>query len=81
MLAESARNQRSSFGCQFNPAHTAVVRVILARNEPFLNQPINRNTDRSRREPDLRADGIDRERSLMQENFQYAESESPNLSA
>ena len=36
MLAKPAGNQRPSFGCQFNPAHPAVVRVILARNEPFL---------------------------------------------
>src|SRR5260370_23410505 len=54
-------------------AAPAVVGVILAQNGPLLNQPINRNTDRSRREPVLRADRIDRERSLMQQNFQYAE--------
>src|ERR1700761_2618689 len=73
VLAKSPANQRPSLGCQFNLVHPAVVGVILARNEPFLNQPINRNTDRSRREPDLGADRIDRERSLMQQNFQYSE--------
>ena len=36
-----AGNQRPSLGCQFNPAHAAVVRVILARNEPFFNQAID----------------------------------------
>src|SRR4029077_14706791 len=47
--------------------------MILARNEPFVNQAIDSQTDRSRREPDFRADGIDRERALMQERFEYAE--------
>ena len=89
MLAKSPGNQRPSLGCQFNPAHAAVVRVILARNEPFFNQAIDSHADGSRREPDwadgvdgagrgsgepdLRADRIDRERALMQENFQDAE--------
>ena len=61
------------FGCQFNPAHAAVVRVILARNEPFFDQPIDGHADGSGSEPDLWADGIHRERALMQENFQDAE--------
>src|SRR5437868_6294361 len=73
MLAKSAGDQRPSFGCQLNPAHPAVVRVIFARNEPFFNQSIDGDTDGSGREPDFRADGIDRERALMQENFQDAE--------
>ena len=73
MLAKSAGNQRPSFRCQFNPAHAAVVRMILARNEPFFNQAIDSHADRSGSEPDFRADGIDRERALMQESFEYAE--------
>jgi len=36
VLAKSPGNERSSFGCQFNPAHPAVVRMILARTSPFL---------------------------------------------
>ena len=59
--------------CQFNPAHAAVVGVILARNEPFFNQPIDGHANGSGREPDLWADRIHRERALMQENFQDAE--------
>ena len=42
-----------AFWCQFNPAHAAVVRVIVARNEPFFNQAIDGHTNRSGREPDL----------------------------
>ena len=73
MLAKPAGNQRPSLGCQFNPAHAAVVRVILARNEPFFNQAIDGHANGSRSEPDFRADGIDRERALMQEHFEHAE--------
>ena len=47
--------------------------MILARNEPFFNQPVDRHTDRSGSEPDFWADGIDRKRALMQEDFQDAE--------
>src|SRR5438874_13573941 len=47
--------------------------MILARNEPSFNQPIDSHADGSRSEPDLRADGIDRERALMEEDFQDTE--------
>ena len=47
--------------------------MILARDEPFFNQAIDSHTNGSGSEPDFRADGIDRERALMQESFQYAE--------
>ena len=73
MLAKSPGNQRTSLGCQLNPAHSAVVRVILARNEPFSNQSVDGHTDGSGSEPDFRADGIHRERAFMQEDFQDAE--------
>ena len=73
MLLKSASNQRPSFGCQFNPAHPAVVRVILARNQSFFNQAIDSHADGSGSEPDFRADGIHRERAFMQEDFQDAE--------
>ena len=73
VLAKPAGNQRPALRCQFNPAHAAVVRVIFARDEPFFNQPIDGHADGSGREPDFRADGIHRERALMQENFQDAE--------
>ena len=73
VLAKPAGNQRPSFGCQFNSAHPAIVRVILARNEPSFNQPIDSHADGSRREPDLWANRIHREGALMKENFQDAE--------
>ena len=69
---ESPPDQRTSFGCQFHPAHAAVVRVVLARDEAFSYQPIDGHADGSGSEPDLRADGVHRERSLVQENFQDA---------
>src|SRR5438552_9419377 len=47
--------------------------MALARNQPFLDQPIDGHTDRSRCEPDLWADGIDRERPLVKERFEDAE--------
>ena len=47
--------------------------MILARDEPFFNQPIDGHTDRSWREPDLWAECIHRERAFMEENFQDAE--------
>ena len=72
MLAKPADNQRPPFGCQLNPAHSTIVWVILARNEPSFNQPIDSHADGSRREPDLWANRIDRERALMEENFQDA---------
>src|SRR5205814_9806592 len=56
-------NQRPSFRCEFNPAHPAVVRMALARNEPFFNEPVDGHTDGPRREPDLGANRIDRKRS------------------
>jgi hypothetical protein len=40
MLAKPAGNQRSSFRCQFNAAHAAAVRMIVARDEAFSNQAI-----------------------------------------
>ena len=61
------------FRCQFNPAHAAVVRMIVARDEPFFNQAIDGHTNGSRSEPDFWADGIDRERTLVQERFEHAE--------
>src|SRR5256886_9271095 len=54
-----------SFACQFNPAHAAVVRVIVARNESFFNQPIHGHADRSGSEPDFWADSVHRERALI----------------
>ncbi len=73
VLAKASGNQRSSLGRQFNPAHPSVVRVILARNEPSFNQPIDSHADGSRSEPDLWANRIHRERAFMQERFQDAE--------
>ena len=46
--------------------------MILARDESLFYQPIDGHTDGSRSEPDLRADGVDRKRALMQENSQDA---------
>ena len=45
VLAKPPGNQRPSLGRQFNPPHPAVVRVIFARDEPFLNQPIDGHAD------------------------------------
>ena len=53
------------FGCQFNPAHPAIVRVIFARDESFLNQPIDGHTNGTGSEPDLRADRVHRERAFI----------------
>src|SRR5256886_16178888 len=73
MLAKPAANQRPSFRRQFNPAHAAAVRVLIARDEAFSDQAIDGHTNGSGSEPNFWADGVDRKRALVQENFQDAE--------
>ena len=73
MFTKSASNQRPSLTCQFNLTHSAITGAVLARNQTFLDQPIDGHTDGSGGEPDHRADRIDRKRSLMQERFENAE--------
>jgi len=73
VLPKPARDQRPSLCSQFNLADAPVARVIFARDEAFFDQSIDCDADGARREPDFWADGIHRERALMQENFQDAE--------
>ena len=47
--------------------------MIVARNEPLFNQPIDGHTDGTGSEPDFRADRVHREGTLIQEDFQDAE--------
>ena len=73
MLSKAAGDQRTALGGEFNPAHAAIVGMVFARDEPFLDEPIHGHANLSGREPDLWANRIHRERALMQENFQDAE--------
>jgi hypothetical protein len=47
--------------------------ALLARNQSFLDQPINGHADGTGGKPDLGADGVDREGSFVQEGFEDAE--------
>ena len=72
MFAKAANDQSPSLPGQFNLTHSPVVRALLARNQSFLHQPINRYADGSRGKPDLRSDGIDWEGSFVEEGFEDA---------
>jgi len=47
--------------------------MILARNESFFYQAIDGHTDGSGSEPNFRTDGIHREWTFIEEDFQDAE--------
>ena len=73
VFAKAANDQRASLRGQFNLTHPPVVRALLARNQAFFHQPINRHANGTGGKPDLRADGIDREGSFVEEGFEDAE--------
>ena len=73
MFAKAANDQGPSLPGQFNLTHSPVLRALLARNQSFLHQPINRHADGTRGQPDLGADGVDREGSFVQKGFEDAE--------
>jgi hypothetical protein len=54
------------------PGHAPVLR-ILALHQRFLFQPIDRDTDRSRRKPYLGTYRVDRQRPVVKHHFEYAE--------
>src|ERR1700736_6372916 len=73
MLLKSAGNQRPAFAGQRNLPHAAIGGEVFARDQSFFYQPIDRNADRSRGEPDFWADGVDRQGSLVEEDLEDAE--------
>ena len=73
MLAKPAPDQCSSLRCQFNLADAPIARVIFARDETLFDQTLERYADGARREPDLRAKSVHRQRSFMKERLEHAE--------
>src|SRR6266478_7370594 len=57
---------------EFDQAHAAVV-GILPFDKRCLLQPIDRDADRSRREPYFGTDRIDRQWSLVEQRFEHTE--------
>jgi hypothetical protein len=72
MFPKGRGDQPAALRCEFDQTHAPVVSI-----PPFHKglplQPIDRDTDRSGREPYFGADGIDGQRSLVEEHLEYTE--------
>src|SRR5712691_10317877 len=72
MYTKGLRDERTPFRSELDQAHAPVV-GILPFHKRSLPKSVDRDTDRSRREPYFGTDRVDRQRSLMEQHFEHPE--------
>src|SRR4029453_9634225 len=72
MAPEGLGDERAPFRRELDQAHAPIL-GILPFHKRCLLQPIDRHTDRSRREPYFGTNRIDRQRSLVKQYLEHTE--------
>src|SRR5258708_26398418 len=72
MVGESERDQLASFGRQVNDARAAVCGIVLALDQSFFLQTVDRDADGTAGEPDRLAKNIHRQRAFVQQNLKHS---------
>src|SRR5436309_4164765 len=77
MLGERALDQLASLRRQVNDARAAVFGIVLALDQGFFLQTVDRDANRATGEPDLLTESIHRQRTFVQQNFEHSKVRQP----